>query len=84
MRVILTQPEIEILSRQHPSTRDDGGYQRFLVDLQEKVDPITGEIELTKNDLARIPKYAFDYGQGGWESRFVGAFGRVLGKRLGR
>jgi hypothetical protein len=84
MRVTLNQAEIKILSRQHPATRNDGGYQRFLVDLQEKVDPITGEIELTKNDLTRIPKYAFDYGQGGWEKRFLGAFGRVLGKNLGR
>jgi hypothetical protein len=83
MLVRLTREEMEILLRQHESTRSHGGWQKFLVDLQGKVNPITREIELSDSDLERIPRYAFDYGQGGWENRLVGAFGRVLGSRLG-
>jgi hypothetical protein len=83
MIVTLTKPEMKCLFRQFIYTHNDGGFQRFLVDLQDKVNMKTGEINLTKRDLERIPRYAFKYGKGGWENRFVGAFGRVLGKRLG-
>lgn len=84
MRITLTESEIQILFRQHPSTRGDGGFQNLLIDLQSKVDAHTGIIELTQEDLEKIPRYAFDYRNGGWENRLVEVFGRVLGERLGR
>jgi hypothetical protein len=84
MLVTLTPTEITILFRQDPRTKGDGGYQGFLVKLQKKVDPATGLIDLKSEDLEKIPRYAFDYGHGGWEDRLVGIFGRVLGTRLGR
>jgi len=83
MKVILTKSEMRSLFRQFIFTYNDGGFQRFLVELQDKIDTKTGEIDLTKRDLERIPRYAFKYGRGGWESRLVGAFGRVLGRQLG-
>lgn len=84
MQVTLTPAEINVLFRQNPTTSQDGGFQGFLVSLQNRIDRTTGEIDLTPQDLERIPRYAFDYGNGGWENRLVDIFGRVLGHRLGR
>ena len=84
MHVILTQSEITVLLRQNPETSQDGGFQGFLVSLQDRVNRTTGELELTAQDLERIPRYAFKYGNGGWENRLVDIFGRVLGTRLGQ
>jgi hypothetical protein len=55
-----------------------------LVSLQSRIDRVTGGLKLTDDDLRRIPMYAFDYGNGGWEDRLAGAFGRSLGPGLGR
>jgi hypothetical protein len=84
MDLILTAEEIAELDKQHPSTASDGGYQGLLVSLQQRVDRTTGALALAADDLRRIPLYAFDYGNGGWENRLVAAFGRSLGPKLGR
>lgn len=84
MHVTLTPSETTVLFRQNPKTSQDGGFQGFLVSLQNRINRTTGEIELTAQDLERVPRYAFDYGNGGWENRLVDIFGRVLGNRLGR
>jgi hypothetical protein len=78
-KVQLTPREIEILNRQDPNTKKDGGWQSLLVRLQSNVDD-QGNITLSAQDLEQIPRYAFDYGNGGWESRLTGAFGRTLGR----
>jgi hypothetical protein len=62
----------------------EGGIQTFLRRLQRQARPATGEVRLEDQDLDDLPHYAFDYGQGGFENRLVNAFGRVLGRRLGR
>lgn len=84
MRVVLTAEEIGELRRQNPSTAGDGGFQGLLVRLQKNVDASSGELTLSDDDLRRIPMYAFDYNNGGWESRLRRAFGRTLGPNLGR
>jgi hypothetical protein len=84
MLVTLNPAEITILFRQDPRTKGDGGYQSLLVKIQKRVNQATGEIDLKVDDLEKIPRYAFDYGHGGWEDRLISIFGRVLGKRLGR
>jgi hypothetical protein len=84
MHVILTPGESAVLFRQNPGTGQDGGFQGFLVSIQNRINRTTSEVELTASDLERIPRYAFDYGNGGWENRLVDIFGRVLGPRLGR
>ena len=84
MTVQLDATEREILFRQPASTAGDGGFQGFLVSLQERIDPQTGRLDLTAEDLERIPRYAFDYEQGGWEDRLIAIFQRHLGPRLGR
>lgn len=80
----LDRSELDILFRQDPATKDDGGWQRLLITLQELTDPETGEIEIPGRILERIQRYAFDYGNGGWEDRLTKIFARTLGPRLGR
>ena len=84
MDVILTGSEIADLDKQDPAKEKDGGFQGLLVRFQQRVDRATGKLTLTADDLQRIPMYAFDYKKGGWENQLIGAFGRVLGPRLGR
>jgi hypothetical protein len=84
MKITLTSNELAELDRQNPTTKDDGGWQNLLVTLRNKVDRATRELTLSPEDLERIPRYAFDYGRGGWEDRLLAIFGRTLGLRLGR
>jgi hypothetical protein len=84
MLVTLNSAEIDRLFQQDPATRSDGGWQRLLVSLQEKVNTATGEIDLDAGDLEKIPRYAFDYEQGGWEDTLISVFSRTLGPKLGR
>lgn len=79
----LNQAERTELSKQDPDTSSDGGFQALLVSLQGRV-LANGDLTLTPNDLERIPRYAFDYGNGGWENTLVNIFGRNLGPNLGR
>ena len=60
-----------------------GGYQNFLLSLQARLRS-DGSLTLTLEDLERIPRYAFDYGSGGWENRMKTIFARHLGADLGR
>jgi len=80
----LNEEEKNILLRQDPATETDGGFQKLLVTLQYLVDENSGAIELPQVLLERIPRYAFDYGNGGWESRLKSIFSRTLGENLGR
>jgi cellulose biosynthesis protein BcsQ len=83
-RVTLNPEETELLFEQDPSTRSEGGFQNFLVKLQEKTDRASGKLDLTISDLERIARLAFDYRQGGWQNQLRRIFGRVLGDTLGR
>lgn len=82
--VILNRDEQNTLNRQDPATESDGGFQRLMVTLQYSLDEETGVIEIPDTVLERIPRYAFDYGNGGWESRLKEIFSRTLGETLGR
>lgn len=82
--VTLNAEEIAELDRQDPNSASEGGFQGLLVRLQRKLNRETGELVLDEKDLQDIPKYAFDYKQGGWQKRLVAIFGRTLGPQLGR
>ena len=82
--VTLNKNEADLLRRQDPSTESEGGFQKLLVTLQFLLDEESGAIELPEILLERIPRYAFDYGNGGWEERLNGIFARTLGPALGR
>jgi hypothetical protein len=83
-KVVLNSGEIQELMKQSPATASDGGFQALMVRLQSCIDVRTGELTLSATDLERIPRYAFDYNNGGWEDRLIRAFGRTLGPKLGR
>lgn len=82
--VTLTPNEIEILDRQDPLTESDGGFQQLLVELQGLLNRGTGALALSDEHEEKIPRYAFDYKNGGWEDRLKGIFSRQLGSNLGR
>jgi hypothetical protein len=81
---ILNQAERDLLFLQRIDTGGEGGWQHLLVKLQTQLNIHTLEIDLDGGDLEKIPRYAFDYGNGGWEGRLKGIFDRHLGPRLGR
>jgi hypothetical protein len=82
--ITLDRTEIEVLDRQDPMSERDGGFQKLLVDLQYAVDRKTGALVLSDEHEEKIPRYAFDYKNGGWENRLKGIFRRTLGPHLGR
>ena len=84
MNVVLNTAEMAVLCRQDPATGDDGGFQGLLVRLQGRCDQATGELHLSMTDRERIPRYAFDYKNGGWEDQLLSIFRRSLGPKLGR
>ncbi|MGC8469998.1 MAG: hypothetical protein ACP5NI_08860 [Acetobacteraceae bacterium] len=82
--VVLTDDEIAEIDKQDPATAADGGFQGLMASLQRRINRVTKELHLTDEDLRRIPTYAFDYKNGGWEDRLKRAFSRTLGRQLGR
>jgi hypothetical protein len=82
MDFVLNEGEMAEIFRQDPTTKQKGGFQSLLVGLQEACDRVTGAISVTMRQRRRIRMYAFKYGNGGWESRLLTAFGRHLGTKL--
>lgn len=76
MEVTLNQAEQEFLFR---PISGQGGFQGLLGRLRKRLDRKSGKLTLTSGDLERIPRYAFTYGNGGWEGRLCGIFSRHLG-----
>ena len=81
MNICLNERERAELLKQDPKTRKRGGFQGLMVRLQERCAE-DGSLELSQNDLRRIPMYAFKYDNGGWEDRLRSAFSRHLGPDL--
>jgi hypothetical protein len=69
---------------QDPLTESDGGYQRLMISRQNSLNRNTGELTLSEEHQEKIPRYAFDYQNGGWQNRLLGIFERSLGPGLGR
>lgn len=84
MWIVLNADELTLLDQQDPSTANDGGFQNMLVGFQKGLRRGTSELKLTEDDVQRIARYAFDFKNGGWQTRLVGIFGRALGPNLGR
>ena len=83
MKLTLNNVEVTELLRQEPNTASDGGFQQLFVKLQGQLNLETKELQLDDDDLRRIPRYAYDYRQGGWQNRLELIFCRTLGPRLG-
>lgn len=82
MIFFLNSREVTLLFRQNPNTAHKGGFQGLLVQLQRRTQTSNGRIFLTPRDVSRIRRYAFGYGNGGWENRLTRIFGRILGPTL--
>ena len=82
MIVKLNESERSELFLQASDSAGQGGFQSLMVKLQDKFNDKTMTLLLTKQDLERIPRYAFNYSKGGWESRLRRIFARVLGPDL--
>ena len=78
----LNEEEATELLQQDPESSGRGGFQSLLVKLQRQLDRNTNELELHDSDLERIPRYAFEYRNGGWQSRLIKIFRRTLGSQL--
>ena len=83
-KVHLSTVETAALDRQPRSSKGKGGWQRLLVTLQERVDRSDRSLILEHSDIERINRYAFSYGNGGWEDRLRTIFSASLGPELGR
>ena len=82
MKITLNEQEVLALLRQDPSTRGQGGFQNLMLNLQDRLNKSTHELTLTGADIEQIRRYAFDYGNGGWEGRLKEVFERHLGPNL--
>jgi len=56
-----------------------GGFQGLIRRLQNQ---LKGQLTLDDDDLEVISRYAFDYGNGGYEQRLRAIFERTLGPNL--
>ena len=78
-RVIkFTKEEYKALLLQAAETKNKGGFQRFLVGLQERVNRQTLKLEISEHDLERIYRWKANPRKGGWQSRFKKIFGRLF------
>ncbi len=75
-RIKLNKQEHEELLKQDPSQKNKGGFQLFLVSIQNRVNKTTREIELSEADLEKIMRYKSNPNKGGWQSRFKKIFSR--------
>jgi hypothetical protein len=66
LAVQLEPAEVEVVTR---SIEGDGGHQRFLRELLERLDG-TGGITLEDDQLRKAARYAYTYGAGGYQDRF--------------
>lgn len=81
MLIELSQSEKNVLFKQDPTTKDRGGFQALLVKLQSLTNH-AGRLFLSPALIDRIRRYAFCYGNGGWEKRLMSIFSRTLGQDL--
>jgi hypothetical protein len=77
--VILSRGELAVLMLQDPRKRRRGGFQRFLVGLQMRVNRKTRELELSEEDIDFILKYLKDRSVGGFQGRIHKIFSRHFG-----
>jgi len=74
----LNKTELVELMRQDPATKERGGFQRFLVGLQSRVNKKTGRLELSEKDMDRIIKAGKDRTKGGFQARIYKIFKRIF------
>lgn len=61
-----------------------GGFQGLMTDLNNCTDRAGKRVFLSQKLMERIRRYAFSYGNGGWEDGLTFIFRRTLGDKLDR
>jgi hypothetical protein len=64
MIVELTSSEV---SKFMAPAGEGGGFQHFLAKLQSRI--VDNQLELSDDEIERIERYSYDYGEGGWEGQ---------------
>lgn len=82
--IVLNEDERSALFAQNPASARDGGFQSVMVRLQQQYRPGSQELRLTDDDIEAIQRYAFDFKQGGWQTRLLAIFERNLGALSGK
>ena len=75
-KIKLSKEEFSWLNK---SVNMNGGFQRFIRELQVRVKKNTREIELSNHDIEKILKYKSNPEKGGFQSRFNKIFGKHFG-----
>lgn len=71
MTIILNKEELAILMDYGRRPNRSGGFQGLTKKLYDRVNKITGELELDDVLLGRIMRYAKNYRQGGFQDSFL-------------
>ena len=66
MRIQLSDTEVERYLR---PVRGRGGFQTLLRRLRTQIDRTAGVLEISADDLEKLIRYSFEYGQGGFQDR---------------
>lgn len=67
-RLKLSKDELRELLRHDPATEKRGGFQRFLIGLQTRVNRVSGELDLSEAEMGTILKHGRDPSRGGWQT----------------
>jgi hypothetical protein len=71
MKIKLNEKELAILLDYGRRANKSGGFQNLARTLYNRVDAITGELELDDVLLARIVRYSKNYRHGGFQDTFL-------------
>lgn len=74
--VKLNEEEYNSLCQQDDASWNEGGFQRFLIELKRRTNKHTRKLKLYNNDLERICRHMSRPERGGWQRRFRKIFGR--------
>ena len=77
----LNRAEIDGLRSLPTAHRNKSGFANFIFKLGERVDPNTGSIDLSRDEIRRIQKYIKRYKTGGYQMMLKKAFKRPLNLR---
>jgi len=75
LTIFLNEKESAALYQTKSEQRDGGGFQALLVRFQERLDDETGQLELSREELAMIQRH-FNFARGGYQGRLKRIFGR--------
>ena len=76
--IVLELSDEQIEAVKEGNTDGEGGFQNLIGSLQDSLDEEEGTLTLDEEQQERIPRYARDYGQGGWENQLEDMVGEEV------